>query len=195
VNSERNSGVGAGHPAMIVFMTTMSLHTMSVILLSIGSARKCERGSDYGEACTVEVMSVKIGARLRVERIGRNLSQADIERRCGLPRCRISWLENGRVVPTIETLEKLCGALEIPLYKLFRDVEEPAEVSTASKRSVAKGRARSDRAGHRRFLEKLGQDVRSLCEDDQNLLLYIARALAKRGFRRSSRERRHGRGN
>jgi hypothetical protein len=31
VNSERNSGVRARHPAMIVFMTTMSLHTMSVI--------------------------------------------------------------------------------------------------------------------------------------------------------------------
>jgi transcriptional regulator with XRE-family HTH domain len=140
-------------------------------------------------------MRINVGARLRAERKARNLSQADLERGCGLPRCRISWLENGRVVPTIETLEKLCGALGIPLHQLFRDVEQPAETSTATERIVAKGRRSSKRVGRRGFLAELGRELRSLCEDDQDLLLYIARTLANRGFRRSSPERRQGRGN
>src|SRR6266481_894709 len=121
-------------------------------------------------------MRINIGGRLKAEREARGFSQADLEERCGLPRCRISWLENGRVVPTIETLEKLCGALEIPLYQLFRDVERPAETSTASERIVAKGRVRPRRAGRPGFLAELRQELRRLCEDDQDLLLYIARA-------------------
>ncbi len=102
-----------------------------------------------------------------------------------LPRCRISWLENGRVVPTIETLEKLCGGLEISLYQVFRDVEQPEGAPTASARIVANGSARSKRAMRRGFLAELRQELLSLCEDDQDLLLYIGKALANRGFRRS----------
>ena len=39
-------------------------------------------------------------------------------------RCYISRVENGHTVPSIETLEKLARALEVPLYQLFYDSEE-----------------------------------------------------------------------
>jgi transcriptional regulator with XRE-family HTH domain len=136
------------------------------------------------------VIGTKIGARLRAERVRRNLSQADLEGRCGLPRCRISWLEKGHVVPTIETLEKLCGGLEMPLYQLFRD-SELAEVSRAE-RIAAKGKVGSKRGGRSGILGELRQELRSLCEDDQDLLLYIARGLANRRKRNSLREGRRG---
>jgi len=40
---------------------------------------------------------------------------------------RLSWLEKGRAVPTIERLEKLYDALEIPLDQLFSDGEQTAQ--------------------------------------------------------------------
>jgi transcriptional regulator with XRE-family HTH domain len=139
-------------------------------------------------------MRINVGGRLKAERKARRFSQADLEQRCGLPRCRISWLENGRAVPTIETLEKLCDALEIPLHQLFGEGDQPAKKArTASERIVAKGRGRSRRTGQRRFLTELRQELQRLCEDDLDLLLYIARTLANRGFRRLSFERRETR--
>jgi len=55
-----------------------------------------------------------IGERLRDVRKGKNLSQGDIEKRTGLLRCYISRVENGHTVPSVETLERLAGAMEVP---------------------------------------------------------------------------------
>jgi transcriptional regulator with XRE-family HTH domain len=123
---------------------------------------------------------IDIGGRLRAERKARRLSQADIERRTGFPRCRISWLENGRAVPTIETLEKISDALEIPLHQLFRDGERPAEGLAASKRAAASKTGRFNRAGQARLLREMRQHLERMREEDQDLLLYIARKLANR---------------
>jgi len=71
-----------------------------------------------------------IGDRLREMREGKKLSQGDIEKRTGLLRCYISRVENGHTVPAIETLEKLARALEVPLYQLFYDGEEPPNFQT-----------------------------------------------------------------
>ena len=60
-----------------------------------------------------------IGDRLRELREIKNLSQGIIEQRTGLLRCYISRVENGHTVPSIETLEKLARALEVPMYQLF----------------------------------------------------------------------------
>lgn len=59
---------------------------------------------------------VNIGTRICTERKTKNLPQIDLGRRCGLARCRISWLEYGRAIPTIETLERIADALEIPSF-------------------------------------------------------------------------------
>ena len=69
-----------------------------------------------------------IGDRLRALREEKKLSQGDIEKRTGLLRCYISRVENGHTVPAIETLEKLARAMEVPLYQLFYDGEEPPEL-------------------------------------------------------------------
>jgi transcriptional regulator with XRE-family HTH domain len=127
-------------------------------------------------------MRIDLAARIRAERKARNLSQADLERRTGFPRCRISYLENGRAVPTIETLEKISDALEIPLYQLFRDDERPAEGLFTPKRSAPGRSGRSRRAGQARFLREMRQHLERMREDDQDLLLYIARKMANRGF-------------
>ncbi len=75
-----------------------------------------------------------IGDRLRALREDKKLSQGDIEKRTGLLRCYISRVENGHTVPAIETLEKMARALEVPLYQLFYDGEEPPPVPNLLKR-------------------------------------------------------------
>lgn len=64
-------------------------------------------------------MRINIGARIRAERKAKNYSQADLEKRSGLPRCRISWPEHGRAIPTLETLDRIAGALDIPAHRLL----------------------------------------------------------------------------
>jgi len=119
-------------------------------------------------------MRTNIGARLRAERKARNLSQADLEGRTGIPRCRISWLENGRAIPTIETLEKISDALGIPLYQLFY-VEDRA----ASAAAVPEGIQRSAGAawGSAGGPSELGSVVSQLNEKDRQTLLYLARRM------------------
>lgn len=67
-----------------------------------------------------------IGERLKALRESKNMSQGDIEKRTGLLRVYVSRVENGHTVPAIETLEKLARALEVPMYQLFYDGEEPS---------------------------------------------------------------------
>ena len=66
-----------------------------------------------------------IGHRLTSLREEKKLSQGDIEKRTGLLRCYISRVKNGHTVPAIETLEKIARALEMPLYQLMYDGQEP----------------------------------------------------------------------
>jgi transcriptional regulator with XRE-family HTH domain len=66
-----------------------------------------------------------IGQRIRELRESKNLTQGEIQQLTGLQRCYTSRVECGHTIPTIETLEKYARALEIPLYKLFYEGEEP----------------------------------------------------------------------
>ena len=69
-----------------------------------------------------------IGERLKDLREQKNMSQGEIENRTGLLRCYISRVENGHTVPSVDTLEKMARALEIPMYRLFTedaDVKKP----------------------------------------------------------------------
>src|SRR5271156_1670665 len=66
-----------------------------------------------------------IGERLKALREHKKMSQGDIEKRTGLLRVYISRVENGHTVPAIETLEKMARALEIQMYQLFYDGENP----------------------------------------------------------------------
>lgn len=66
-----------------------------------------------------------IGDRLRAIREAKKLFQGDIEERSGLKRSYVSRVENGHTIPSVETLEKLARALEVPLYQLFYEGEKP----------------------------------------------------------------------
>jgi transcriptional regulator with XRE-family HTH domain len=57
----------------------------------------------------------------RCPHMQKNMSQRDVEKRTGLLRCYISRVENGHTVPSVDTLERLAQALEVPMYRLFTD--------------------------------------------------------------------------
>jgi len=122
-----------------------------------------------------------IGTRLRSLREERKFSQGDIEKRTGLLRCYISRVENGHTVPSIETLEKLAAALEIPLYQLFYEGEEPPPLPNLSKRTSAEELVLDAEAQkENRFFLKVRRLLAKIDERDRQLLLYMAQKLASR---------------
>jgi transcriptional regulator with XRE-family HTH domain len=121
-----------------------------------------------------------IGDRLRVLREDKKLSQGDIEKRTGLLRCYISRVENGHTVPAIETLEKMARALEIPLYQLFYDGEEPPQLPNLLKRKSSNDDAWGSTGREARYLNKLRRLVGKSDEQDRKLILYMAQKMANR---------------
>src|SRR2546429_47463 len=96
-----------------------------------------------------------IADRLRALREQRQLSRGDVEKRTGLLRCYISRVENGHTVPAIETLEKMARALEVPLYQLFYDGEEPPKLPNLLKRKSSDENAWGSSGKDGRYLNKL----------------------------------------
>jgi transcriptional regulator with XRE-family HTH domain len=121
-----------------------------------------------------------ISDRLRALREGKKLSQGDIEKRTGLLRCYLSRVENGHTVPALETLEKLARALEVPLYQLFYDGEEPPELPHLLKRKTADEIAWGSSGKEARFLNRFRRLLGRIDEEDRRLLLYMARKMASR---------------
>lgn len=122
-----------------------------------------------------------IGTRLRKLREEKALSQGDIEKRTGLLRCYISRVENGHTVPSIETLEKLAAALEIPLYQLFYEGEEPPPLPNLSRRHTTEELVQDEETPKEmRFFEKVKRLLVRINEKDRQLLLYMAQKLASR---------------
>src|SRR5437667_10456356 len=121
-----------------------------------------------------------IGDRLRALREEKKLSQGDIEKRTGLLRCYISRVENGHTVPAIETLEKLARALEVPLYQLFYDGEEPPQLPNLPKRKTSDDIAWGSTGKDARFLNRLRRLLSKLDEGGRTLVRYMAQQSANR---------------
>jgi transcriptional regulator with XRE-family HTH domain len=122
-----------------------------------------------------------IGRRLRKLREEKALSQGDIEKRTGLLRCYISRVENGHTVPSLETLERLASALEVPLYQLFYEGDNPPVLPNLSAReSTDELAANGETDKEVRFFEKVRRLLGRIDEKDRQLLLYMAQKLASR---------------
>lgn len=132
--------------------------------------------------------TVIIGDRLRDLRESKKLSQGDIEKRTGLLRCYISRVENGHTVPAIETLEKLARALEIPLYQLFYEGEEPPKLPAALKRKTPEEMAWGSSGKQAAYLQKLRRCLSKAAEEDRKLILAMAQKVAGGRGRRTSAE-------
>jgi len=91
-----------------------------------------------------------------------------------LLRCYISRVENGHTVPGIKTIEKLARALEVPLYQLFYDGEEPPKLPNLPKRKTSDVIARGSSGKDARFMNQLRRQLGRMDKDDRLLLLFMA---------------------
>ena len=121
-----------------------------------------------------------IGERLRVLREEKKFSQGEIEKRTGLLRCYISRVENGHTVPAVETLEKFARALEVPMYQLFYEGEEPPKLPSLPKRKSADDIAWGSEGKEARLLAKFCRLFSRMDEDDLGMVLFMAQKMARR---------------
>ena len=119
-----------------------------------------------------------IGHRLTSLREEKKLSQGDIEKRTGLLRCYVSRVENGHTVLAVETLEKFARALEVPLYQLMYDGQEPPKLPT--KTNGHKAPEWGDVGKDARFLKKLSRFLATMSEADRRLLLSFAENVTRK---------------
>jgi transcriptional regulator with XRE-family HTH domain len=123
---------------------------------------------------------VIIGDRLRALRIEKKLSQGDIEKRTGLLRCYLSRVECNHTVPNIETLEKWARALEVPMYVLFYDGEEPPAPPKLLTGKVEDSRLWGNSGKDRQALTQFRRLLGRIKDRDQRLLIFMANKMALR---------------
>ena|SRR5215831_14983780 len=124
-----------------------------------------------------------IGDRLRELRDTKKFSQGDMEKKTGLLRCYISRVENGHTVPSLETLEKLARALEVPLYRLFYDGEKPAAPPTLAPPRSADDSLWGNSGRQVANFAKLRRHLGKSSEADRKLLMALAQKVANRRIR------------
>lgn len=121
-----------------------------------------------------------IGERIRALREAKDLSQGDIEERCGLLRVYISRVENGHTIPSVETLERLARALDVPLYQLFYEGKERPKLPHLPKRKAADEITRGESRKEIHFWQKPRGLLARMKKPDRELLFHMAQKMARR---------------
>jgi transcriptional regulator with XRE-family HTH domain len=107
--------------------------------------RKCRRPLDVEEpapltpqlvtsqpvASTAEA-GLQVAGQVREIRRARHLSQRQLASRMQVPRTYISKIENGKAIPTLGSLARLAGALEVEVSQLVRDSRSRREEEVAA---------------------------------------------------------------
>ena len=119
-----------------------------------------------------------IGERLKAMREQKKMSQGDIENKTLLLRCYISRVENGHTVPSIETLEKIARALEVPMYQLFYDGEKPPKPLSVM-RGIAGAAEWGESGKDAKLLNRFRVFLAKASERDRKTLLYMAQKMAR----------------
>ncbi len=113
---------------------------------------------------------MNIGETIRNFRMQKGMSQGDIEKRTGLLRCYLSRVENGHTVPSLDTLAKIAGSLEMPLGQFF--VENPADNGANGKNLPQLSEEEV------RFLSQIRRYSGSLNDSDRKLVLAMVKKMA-----------------
>ena len=121
-----------------------------------------------------------IGPRLRQLREERNLSQGDITEVIGLPRSYISRIENGHAVPSLETLQRLATALDVPLYRIFYSEEGIPKAGSPQQSWDELAENRGPSGDDARFLIEMRALAKNLGRTQRIFLLNLARRLTAR---------------
>ncbi len=110
---------------------------------------------------------MNIGETIRNFRLQKGMSQGDIEKRTGLLRCYLSRVENGHTIPSLDTLAKIAGALDMPLAQFFADGHS----------NGAKGLPQLSE-DEIRFLSSIRRYSTNLNDSDRKLILAMIKKMA-----------------
>ena len=111
---------------------------------------------------------MNIGETIRTYRLQKGMSQGDIEKRTGLLRCYLSRVENGHTIPSLDTLSKIAGAMELPLGQFFAD-----HFSNGNSKNLPP--LTEDEV---RFLTQIRRYSMSLNDSDRKLVLAMVKKMA-----------------
>jgi transcriptional regulator with XRE-family HTH domain len=95
----------------------------------------------------------------------------------GLLRFYISRVENNHSLPAIETLEKMAHAMEIPLYQLFFDGNDPPKALDLSKRCSGDRTAWGHSGKDGRVFDRFRGLLSRMGESDPKLLLAMTQKM------------------
>ena len=111
---------------------------------------------------------MNIGQTIKDYRLQKGMSQGDIEKRTGLLRCYLSRVENGHTVPSLDTLAKIAGAMELPLSQFF--MEKGRENGSKSLPQLTEDEVR--------FLTQMRRYTAQLNDSDRKLVLAMVKKMA-----------------
>jgi transcriptional regulator with XRE-family HTH domain len=112
---------------------------------------------------------MNIGETIRNFRLEKGMSQGDIEKRTGLLRCYLSRVENGHTIPSLDTLAKIAGAVEIPLGHFFAD-NAPENGAHKAMPQLSEDEVR--------FLSQIRRYSSNLNDSDRKIVLTMVKKLA-----------------
>jgi transcriptional regulator with XRE-family HTH domain len=112
---------------------------------------------------------MNIGDTIRNFRLQKGMSQGDIEKRTGLLRCYLSRVKNGHTIPSLDTLAKIAGAMEMPLGQFF------AESSNDNGHAKAVPQLTDDEL---RFLSQIRRYSGNLNDSDRKLVIAMVKKMA-----------------
>jgi transcriptional regulator with XRE-family HTH domain len=112
---------------------------------------------------------MNIGETIRNFRLQRSMSQGDIEKRTGLLRCYLSRVENGHTIPSLDTLAKIAGAMDLALSQFFADGHN------SNGHSKGLPQLSDDEV---RFLSQMRRYSANLNDSDRKLVLAMVKKMA-----------------
>lgn len=115
-----------------------------------------------------ESAAMNIGETIKNYRLQKGMSQGDIEKRTGLLRCYLSRVENGHTVPSLDTLAKIAGAMELPLSQFFS--ENGRDNNSRNLPQLSDDEVR--------FLNQMRRFAAQLNESDRKLVLAMVKKMA-----------------
>ncbi len=76
-------------------------------------------------------ISTEVARLLHRTRVNQNFSMTQLAKQCGLSQQMISYVERGMRKPTLDTLLRIAGVLEVDLWKLLKTADERAATKTS----------------------------------------------------------------
>jgi transcriptional regulator with XRE-family HTH domain len=89
-------------------------------------------------------------------------------------------VENGHTVPSIETLEKVARALEVPLYQLFYDGDLPPKLPSLPKGISDESGEWGNSGEPREFFQSLRELLSRISPKNRKLIMLMTSQLARK---------------